>query len=132
MTRHSHFLYASQANSAATNSRPKWHLMVGGLVPQHNEQPIPGLSQPSEPHEYTLTCEPEPEVALMQSTEEPFACPATPTSVIIIDDMPIGSPLPPISPKIPTASSPHSHDEAQQEFMYLQPTFMIPQAIVHE
>ncbi|MBW0523502.1 hypothetical protein O181_063217 [Austropuccinia psidii MF-1] len=87
---------------------------------KHNEQPIPGLSQPSEPHEYTLTCKPEPEVALMQSTEEPFACPTSPTSVIIIDDTPIGSP------------SPHSHDEAQQEFMYLQPTFMIPQAIVHK
>ncbi|MBW0501956.1 hypothetical protein O181_041671 [Austropuccinia psidii MF-1] len=33
-TRHSHSSYALQANSAATNSRPKWHPMGGGLVPQ--------------------------------------------------------------------------------------------------
>ncbi|MBW0555095.1 hypothetical protein O181_094810 [Austropuccinia psidii MF-1] len=39
---------------------------------KYDEPPIPGLSQPSEPHEDTLTCEPEPEVAPMQSTEEPF------------------------------------------------------------
>ncbi|MBW0470429.1 hypothetical protein O181_010144 [Austropuccinia psidii MF-1] len=67
---------------------------------QPNEPPIPGPSQPSEPHEDTSTHEPEPEVALMQSTEEPFAGPATPVSIIIIDNMPIGS-HPPV-PLIPT------------------------------
>ncbi|MBW0525005.1 hypothetical protein O181_064720 [Austropuccinia psidii MF-1] len=61
---------------------------------QHNDPPIPGLSPSSEPPEDIPTCEPEPEVALMQSTEESFACLATPCLVIIIDDMPVGSPLP--------------------------------------
>ncbi|MBW0522167.1 hypothetical protein O181_061882, partial [Austropuccinia psidii MF-1] len=45
---------------------------------QHKEPPIPGRSQPSKPHEDALTCGPEPEVALTQSMEEPFARPATP------------------------------------------------------
>ncbi|MBW0519170.1 hypothetical protein O181_058885 [Austropuccinia psidii MF-1] len=39
---------------------------------QHNEPPIPGPIQPSEPHEDALTCGPEPEVAPMQSMEEPL------------------------------------------------------------
>ncbi|MBW0475018.1 hypothetical protein O181_014733 [Austropuccinia psidii MF-1] len=42
---------------------------------KHNEPPIPGPSQSSKtplpPHEDAMTHEPEPEVALMQSTEEP-------------------------------------------------------------
>ncbi|MBW0489571.1 hypothetical protein O181_029286 [Austropuccinia psidii MF-1] len=93
----------------------------------HNEPPIPGPSQPSKPHKDALTSEPEPEVALMQSMEEPFARLATPTSVIIIDNAPVGSP-PPFLPQrsLPTPSSPHSHDEACQEFTNLQPTLMIP------
>ncbi|MBW0473162.1 hypothetical protein O181_012877 [Austropuccinia psidii MF-1] len=33
-TRHSPSLYALQANSVATNSRPKWHPMVRGLIPR--------------------------------------------------------------------------------------------------
>ncbi|MBW0548576.1 hypothetical protein O181_088291 [Austropuccinia psidii MF-1] len=61
---------------------------------QHNEPPIPGLSPLSEPPEDILTCEPVPEVAPTQSTEDPFACPATPHSVIIIENMPVGSPPP--------------------------------------
>ncbi|MBW0540866.1 hypothetical protein O181_080581 [Austropuccinia psidii MF-1] len=60
---------------------------------QPNETPIPGPSQPSEPHEDVLTREPEPEVAPTQSMEEPFSCPTKPASIIIIDDLPIGSPL---------------------------------------
>ncbi|MBW0529152.1 hypothetical protein O181_068867 [Austropuccinia psidii MF-1] len=39
---------------------------------QHNEPPIPGLSPSSEPPEDVPTREPEPKVALTQSTEEPF------------------------------------------------------------
>ncbi|MBW0568429.1 hypothetical protein O181_108144, partial [Austropuccinia psidii MF-1] len=39
---------------------------------QTNEPPIPGPSPSSEPHEDFPTCEPEPEVALTQSMEEPF------------------------------------------------------------
>ncbi|MBW0487580.1 hypothetical protein O181_027295 [Austropuccinia psidii MF-1] len=39
---------------------------------QHDEPPIPGLSPSSEPAEDIPTCEPEPEVAPTQSTEEPF------------------------------------------------------------
>ncbi|MBW0540647.1 hypothetical protein O181_080362 [Austropuccinia psidii MF-1] len=65
---------------------------------QRNEPPIPGPSQPSKPHEDVLTCEPEPEVAPTQSTKENFAFPATPTSVIIINNRPVGSPLPPLLP----------------------------------
>ncbi|MBW0548614.1 hypothetical protein O181_088329 [Austropuccinia psidii MF-1] len=113
---------------------------------QHNEPPIPGPSQCSQPqvpsHEDSLTREPEPEETPMQSTEEPFARPATPPSIIIINNIPIGSPpsleIPPIAAKKPTASSPpapsypQSHDEAQQEFTNLRPTLMIPQAIFHE
>ncbi|MBW0475555.1 hypothetical protein O181_015270 [Austropuccinia psidii MF-1] len=63
---------------------------------QHYDPPIPRPSQSSKSqvtsHEDGLTHEPEPEVAPMQSTEEPFAHPATPCSVIIINDTPIGSP----------------------------------------
>ncbi|MBW0526533.1 hypothetical protein O181_066248 [Austropuccinia psidii MF-1] len=61
---------------------------------QHHEPPIPGLSPTSEPPEDAATHEPEPEVDPTQSMEEPFARPATHRSVIIIDDMPVGSPLP--------------------------------------
>ncbi|MBW0505516.1 hypothetical protein O181_045231 [Austropuccinia psidii MF-1] len=39
---------------------------------QHDERPIPGPSQPSELHEDALTRKPEPEVAVMKNTEEPF------------------------------------------------------------
>ncbi|MBW0571428.1 hypothetical protein O181_111143 [Austropuccinia psidii MF-1] len=43
---------------------------------QYNEPTIPGPSQSSKPqvpsHEDALTCEPEPMVAPMQSTEDPF------------------------------------------------------------
>ncbi|MBW0546416.1 hypothetical protein O181_086131 [Austropuccinia psidii MF-1] len=39
---------------------------------QHNEPPIPGQSQSSESHEDSSSHEPEPEVAPMQSREEPF------------------------------------------------------------
>ncbi|MBW0548910.1 hypothetical protein O181_088625 [Austropuccinia psidii MF-1] len=87
-------LYALQANSA-TPDKPS----------QPNEPPIPGPSQPSEPREDTLTCEPEPEVAPTQSMEEPVAHPATPTSVIIIDDAPVGS-LPPLLPRRSQKSPP--------------------------
>ncbi|MBW0490352.1 hypothetical protein O181_030067 [Austropuccinia psidii MF-1] len=136
---------------------------------QHNEPPIPPLSQSSKSqvpsHEDALTHEPEPEVAPTQSIEEPFgnhtndfslpiepnpqnhlqqetpvpcmpgkqtlqqptigtsgnqwseelfhAHPTTPHSIIIINDMPVGSPPPPPStpstvpsPDIPTTSSP--------------------------
>ncbi|MBW0486846.1 hypothetical protein O181_026561 [Austropuccinia psidii MF-1] len=84
---------------------------------QHNEPPIPGPSQSSEPHEDTLTHEPEPEVALIQYIEEHFAParPATPASVFIIDNTPIG--FPPPSTLLPLEpSSPHSYNEVWQEF----------------
>ncbi|MBW0513817.1 hypothetical protein O181_053532 [Austropuccinia psidii MF-1] len=127
---------------------------------QTKEPPIPGPSPSSQPPEDdttpqpepedNTTPQPEPEVPPMQSTEEPFACPATPHSKIIIDDMPVGSSLPlphlpilfprfpPSSPENPNTSSSlvqspsHSHYEARQEFTNLRPTLMIPQAIVHE
>ncbi|MBW0478773.1 hypothetical protein O181_018488 [Austropuccinia psidii MF-1] len=93
--------------------------------------PIPGPSPSSKPHEDVPTPHPTP-----------------PHSVIIIDDMPIGSPpcvpppstptpvpsqeIPPISPENPTSYSPHSHNEALQEFTKLRPTLMIPQAIIYK
>ncbi|MBW0534941.1 hypothetical protein O181_074656 [Austropuccinia psidii MF-1] len=96
---------------------------------QHNEPRIPGPSPSSKPHEDVLTCEPEPEVALTQSTEDPFARPTTPHSVIIIDNTPIGSP-PPHSPSQTTPPSPcvtpHSDDDTCQEFTDLRLTLMIP------
>ncbi|MBW0469224.1 hypothetical protein O181_008939 [Austropuccinia psidii MF-1] len=60
---------------------------------QPDEPPIPGPSPPSKPHEDVPTCEPETEVAPTQSMEEAFAFPAPPPSVIIINNMPIKSPL---------------------------------------
>ncbi|MBW0512855.1 hypothetical protein O181_052570 [Austropuccinia psidii MF-1] len=68
---------------------------------QHNEPPIPGPSPSSEPPEDIATCEPEPEVAPTQSMKEPFACPATPRSIIIIDDTPV-SPAPTPPPSSPS------------------------------
>ncbi|MBW0508637.1 hypothetical protein O181_048352 [Austropuccinia psidii MF-1] len=59
------------------------------------------------------------------------ACHATPHSVIIINDTPAGSP-PPQCPQQPhcllplVPSSPHSHNDACQEFTNLGPTLMIP------
>ncbi|MBW0493993.1 hypothetical protein O181_033708 [Austropuccinia psidii MF-1] len=87
---------------------------------QHNEPPIPGLIPSPEQPEDIVTCEPEPEVAPTQSMEEPFALPATPHLIIIIDNTPVRSPppispaptlppstdLPPIAADNPTASSP--------------------------
>ncbi|MBW0563170.1 hypothetical protein O181_102885 [Austropuccinia psidii MF-1] len=82
-----------------------------------NEPPIPGPSPSSKPYEDIPTCEPEPEVAPMQSMEDPFVP---------------SSDIPPIAPENPTASPTQSHNEACQEFTDLQLTLMIPQAIVHK
>ncbi|MBW0560121.1 hypothetical protein O181_099836 [Austropuccinia psidii MF-1] len=54
------------------------------------------------------------------------AFPATPASVIIINNTPVGSPLP-LAPR-----SPHSHIDARQEAMALQPTLIILQEIIHK
>ncbi|MBW0524144.1 hypothetical protein O181_063859 [Austropuccinia psidii MF-1] len=98
-TRHYCSLYALQANSAAIDARTAWHLMVRGRVPCPPNM-ISYLLQaqvnPQSQHEDPSTREPEPEMALTQSTEEAFALPSTPASVIIIDDIPIGSSLPPL------------------------------------
>ncbi|MBW0505683.1 hypothetical protein O181_045398 [Austropuccinia psidii MF-1] len=85
---------------------------------QQNEPPITGLSQSSDSqlpsHENNSTVEPEPEVDLMQSTGDPFAGPATPHSIIIMNDNPVETPhlpllfriLPPVpSPEIPPVAS---------------------------
>ncbi|MBW0572890.1 hypothetical protein O181_112605 [Austropuccinia psidii MF-1] len=96
-TRLTRSTYATQANPVETHSRHEWHPMVGGLIPkpsQLDEPPISGLSPSSKPPKDVLTREPEPEVAPTQSTEEPSAFPATPRSVIIIDNVPLGSPPP--------------------------------------
>ncbi|MBW0510270.1 hypothetical protein O181_049985 [Austropuccinia psidii MF-1] len=78
----------------------KYELTLPSFVEpsKHNEPPIPGPSQASDyqlpSHEKDLTCDPEPKVAPTQSMEEPFACPATTWSYIIIDNTPIGTPPP--------------------------------------
>ncbi|MBW0504915.1 hypothetical protein O181_044630 [Austropuccinia psidii MF-1] len=105
-------------------SGTRWSEHLSRGPSQHDEPPIPGLSPSSKPPEDVPTCEPEPEVALTQFTEDPFAFPATPRSIIIIDNTPIGSLTPP--------PSPHSHNDARQEFINLKPTLMIPQGIIQK
>ncbi|MBW0515688.1 hypothetical protein O181_055403 [Austropuccinia psidii MF-1] len=70
---------------------------------QTKEPSIPGPSPSSKPPEDVPICEPELEVALAQSMEEPFV-----------------------------QSPSHSHYDAHQEFTDLQLTLMIPRAIVHK
>ncbi|MBW0547440.1 hypothetical protein O181_087155 [Austropuccinia psidii MF-1] len=118
------------------------------------EPPISGPSPSSQPPEDNMTCEPEPEVAPAQTMEEHFAPPATPCSIIIIGDTPVGYPppppshpvsppplqpwFPPSAPENPNAYSPlvqspsHSHDDACQDFTDLLFTLMIPRAIIHK
>ncbi|MBW0505416.1 hypothetical protein O181_045131 [Austropuccinia psidii MF-1] len=72
--------------------KPRRNPLLAQVEP--NEPPIPGPSPSSEPPEDVATHEPEPDVAPTQSMEEPFARPATPRSIIIIDDTPFGSSLP--------------------------------------
>ncbi|MBW0474114.1 hypothetical protein O181_013829 [Austropuccinia psidii MF-1] len=87
-------------------------LTPGPKPSQHNEPSIPGPSHPSEPHEDALTWEPEPEVAPMQSMEEPFDRPATTAVVIIIDNTPVGSPSTPSTPTpVPSPDIPLSAPE---------------------
>ncbi|MBW0560922.1 hypothetical protein O181_100637 [Austropuccinia psidii MF-1] len=125
-------------------SGTRWSKDLSCEPSQHNEPPIPAPSPSSKPPEDIATSEPEPEEGPTQSMEEPFACPATPCLVIIINDMPVGSPTPtpvpstdrpPIAAENPTASSPpvlsssHSYHDACQDFTNPQPTLMIPRAI---
>ncbi|MBW0467338.1 hypothetical protein O181_007053 [Austropuccinia psidii MF-1] len=103
--------------------------------PQYNEPPIPAPSPSSKPHEDLSDCEPEPKVAPRHLLEETFGYSSHYSCLVIITDhTPVGSsPIPnpsppvpsfstptlenpPISPKDPTAPSPHSHNEAGQEF----------------
>ncbi|MBW0499164.1 hypothetical protein O181_038879 [Austropuccinia psidii MF-1] len=93
----------------------QWREDIFSKPSQQDEPPIPGASQASDSqlpsYENDLTCESEPEVVPTQSSEEPFASPATPCSFIIVNDMPVRTPLP--------LHSPHSRDEALQEFTNL-------------
>ncbi|MBW0471803.1 hypothetical protein O181_011518 [Austropuccinia psidii MF-1] len=50
----------------------RWSVDLFREPSQHDEPPILGVSQPSEPHEDALTCGPEPDVAPTQSMEETF------------------------------------------------------------
>ncbi|MBW0537246.1 hypothetical protein O181_076961 [Austropuccinia psidii MF-1] len=124
-------------------------------VPQpsrHDEPPIPGSSPTSKPPEDILTREPEPELPPMQSTEEPFGKSSllflysyqlflTPPltisslsrySLLCNHHQQYARWIPPSASKNPTTTSPHSHNDARQEFTNLQPSLMIPQAIVHK
>ncbi|MBW0543011.1 hypothetical protein O181_082726 [Austropuccinia psidii MF-1] len=81
-----------------------------------------------------LTClrrKPWRNLLLSPNVSSPFLQPSpahpAPPPIIIIDDMPIRSTLPPS-----TQPPPHSHNEACQELTDLRPTLMTPQAIVHE
>ncbi|MBW0479165.1 hypothetical protein O181_018880 [Austropuccinia psidii MF-1] len=96
----------------------------------NNEPPILGPSQPSKPQQGALTCEPEPEVAPTQSMEEPFGCRSGYPCLHNNHRQYTRWLLPRRS--LPVPSSPHSHDDACQEFTGLQPTLMIPQAIFHD
>ncbi|MBW0561716.1 hypothetical protein O181_101431 [Austropuccinia psidii MF-1] len=104
--------------------------------PPQQDSPVPSL-----PHKQ-LPWQPTPGPSGTQWSEELFhAHLTTPRSIIITYDMPVVSPLPrdPFQcPKNPNASSPpvqspsHSHNNTRQEFTDLQPTLMIPQAIIHK
>ncbi|MBW0479066.1 hypothetical protein O181_018781 [Austropuccinia psidii MF-1] len=104
--------------------------------PSKQDTPVPCI-----PFKQTLS-QPTPSLSGTQWSEDLFcAFPTTPVSIIIIDDTAVGSStltpvhspeIPRIAPENPTASSPHSHDEALQEFTTLQQTLMIPQEIVHD
>ncbi|MBW0528785.1 hypothetical protein O181_068500, partial [Austropuccinia psidii MF-1] len=53
-------------------SGTRWSEVLFHEPSQTKESPIPGPSPSSQPPEDVPTCQPEPEVAPMQSTEEPF------------------------------------------------------------
>ncbi|MBW0516310.1 hypothetical protein O181_056025 [Austropuccinia psidii MF-1] len=97
---------------------------------QHDEPPIPGPSPSSKPPEDVPTREPEPEVAPTQFMEEPFACPSTPRSIIIIDntlhsypgsfpEFPYHCRQEPNHLLPPVQSSSHSYNDARQEYTNL-------------
>ncbi|MBW0494005.1 hypothetical protein O181_033720 [Austropuccinia psidii MF-1] len=88
-----HSTYASQANPVAPDGQRTY--------PAHIEPPIPGPIPSSKPPEDVPTCEPEPEVAPTQSMEDPFACPTTPRSIIIVDNTPVRSLPPQRTPRPP-------------------------------
>ncbi|MBW0486554.1 hypothetical protein O181_026269 [Austropuccinia psidii MF-1] len=161
-TRLSHSLYASQWLEDLFCSKQKaitlliiaFNASELTLPPfvepsQYNEPPIPGPSQSSKSpvpsYEDIPAHDPEPEVALMQSMEDPFgklplsffscsqhsltpplnisSLSRYPHFVIIIDDRPVGAPSHcPQEPNgllTPAPSSPNSHHEAWQEFTNL-------------
>ncbi|MBW0481836.1 hypothetical protein O181_021551 [Austropuccinia psidii MF-1] len=143
-----------------SSSGTQWSEDLSQKPSQQNEPPIPGPSPSSKPPEDVPTCEPEPEVALTQSAEEPFGKssllflyfyqlfftpPLTISSssgysllpnhqqqyarCIPLPDsatFPLCDPSLPKPPRTPMPSSPHSHNDALQEFNNLQPTLMIP------
>ncbi|MBW0482182.1 hypothetical protein O181_021897 [Austropuccinia psidii MF-1] len=76
----------------------QWSEDLSRKPSQQDEPPISGPSPSSKPPEDIPTREQEPEVVPMQSTEEPFAHPATPCSVIFIDNTPIQTPPSPTPP----------------------------------
>ncbi|MBW0501945.1 hypothetical protein O181_041660 [Austropuccinia psidii MF-1] len=93
---------------------------------QYNEPPIPGSSPSLNPHEDLSACEPEPEVALKHSLEEPF---------VIIYNMPFGSPPPPPpclilnpSPPVPSSSTPTT--DPSPETLPLPPRTQPPSPLI--
>ncbi|MBW0548200.1 hypothetical protein O181_087915 [Austropuccinia psidii MF-1] len=161
----SHSQFALRANPTATHSRPKWHpmnppkpkshLFLARVHPPNHLRTIRLVSQNlrwllRKPQRNLLVSHHFSFFTLLNFSSPLLrpspARPATPRSIIIIDDTPVGSPppttpspdIPPIDAENPTASSPpvpsssHSYDDARQEFTDLRPILMIPRAIVHE
>ncbi|MBW0554288.1 hypothetical protein O181_094003 [Austropuccinia psidii MF-1] len=92
-------------------SGTQWSEDLSHEPSQHNEPPLPGPSPPSKPPEDFPTCDPEPAVAPKQSTEDPLDPPS-------LTPPPFPCVTPPSTPT-PVPSSPHSHNDACQEFANL-------------
>ncbi|MBW0477639.1 hypothetical protein O181_017354 [Austropuccinia psidii MF-1] len=80
---------------------------------QHDETPIPAPDSQLPSHESDLTCEPEPEVAPTQKTEDSVAHPTTPTQSLSLTIHKLEPPVPspeilPVASKNPILSSPHT------------------------
>ncbi|MBW0584524.1 hypothetical protein O181_124239 [Austropuccinia psidii MF-1] len=93
---------------------------------QTKEPPIPGPSPSSQPHEDDTTPFPHPSFDHLQLVP-PLPAPSLSSTI-----RPLDPPLHSNASSPPVQSPSHSHNDACQEFNDLQPTLMIPRAIVHK